>query len=322
MSIPKGILQQYNQVFKKYRYQEAWRKGYYQGYEPNSFLEQRGGNLSLLDIKGDTTKQVKEKIRQLEMITKKGEQQLVQVGDTGYFAKTNIQEAIENVSQRNYESYLMHKALKDIDFKYTYKNKYGDYITKTRKRNMIDDDIMGVMGMTKGRIYSIEGYGIIGIKGAENDKEYKKWLYRQDKYILRTPQDIQRQRKDFVQRDKLSRKGQMHTLKLNITRALFTGPNRVVDFKDERADLLRKMLKNLNDVDTYYMFVTNRELFNFGYMYSARDVHALVEKFISAIDSFKAEKSKARIDAKLFNEDDEEYPTYLKFKNAIKAIYE
>lgn len=323
MPINKNILQKYNELVKKYNYQERWRKGYYEGYEPNSFLEQRGATLSTLDIEGDNTKQVKEKIRQLEYVTKKGEQQLIQVGDMGYFSKANILRADEIVSQKNYEAYQMSKALENVDFKYTYKNKYGDYITKSRDKSKIDDEILGVMNLTMGRVYNIEGYGIIGMKGFEHaDKDYQKWLMRQDKYILRTPQDIQRQKRDFVKKDISLKNQKMHQLKLNISKALFTGNNRVIDFKTERSTQLQKMLKNLSDVDTYYMFITNRELFNFGYMYNAKDINGLVEKLISSIDTFKAEKSKARIDAKLFNESDDEYPTYTKFVKAVKSVYE
>lgn len=295
----KAIIQQYNALVKKFNYQDRWRKGYYSGYERNSFLEMRGYNEDLLDITGDSQKEIRQKINALKTITKKGDQQLQQLSSGDYWSKTSIKTADDYLSKLNQEHQAMSEAFSGTTSEYLYKDKQGNL--KIRKGEKANQEIQYILNMGRGAVYYVEGYGTLGEQlpsKKRNEtkeeyelriKEYKKWLNSRniDRYNLSTQADFFRHKGKFRESSQKLAKERMHTLHLNIKNALFNKVKGSITFENSRTKTLKKYLNTMTDKDVLYLFSTRQDLFDFSFLYSSKELDDKVEKLITAIENFR-----------------------------------
>lgn len=326
----KAIIEEKQKLVKLFKYQDAWRKGHYKGYEGGHFLEMRGADLSILSNENKTNAQLKQDIKQLEYITKKGTQQLTTVGE-GYYSKNALLEADTYVSKKLKESYIMSKALTGTTMYYLAENEKGDLVKTPYKMGSdnVPIEIEYIMNMFTSNIYEVEGYGTIGLQGLEGkgDEDYKQWLLSQPKVLINDERQLLRHATDFKRRNKPLARQRMHQLKLNLISGMFGAKTGVFTRKvgNTHVERVYKKMKSLSDKDMLYLYSTRQDIFDFSYIYSEEDSQNKLAKIETAIDRFKLDKKKAQNAYKALSKKDRtdtnKVPTYIQYSRAVDMVY-
>ena len=324
---------QHEQLAKRYKRQEAWRKGYYSGYQTGIFLNEYGLSDDVLTIEPtDTKKDIANKNRLLRDLTKKGGQKLIVIDNATennrFISESRFKEADRLQSKINYENYKLYRATLEATRDYKYKNKQGII----EHRQIIDmQDIPKLPGLAETRGFYVKGqkslsvgYRIPSAVKAQGEGAviaYESFLYNRAKVpvVEISSNKITHKYKTLFGGKGYATKSKdrLKLLRKNFMKALSTGKNAIFSKDDIKhmkgAKSFLKEMKSLSGKDILYLMSRYEDIFDFGYIYSQEQLEAKLEALKTVVEDYKEAKT---------DKDNVEYKRIKAYEKNLGNIYD
>ena len=327
------VEKQHEQLAKRYKRQEAWRKGYYSGYQSGIFLNEYGLSDDVLTIEPtDTKKDIANKNRLLRDLTKKGGQKLIVIDkateNNRFISERRFKEADRLQSKINYENYKLYRATLEATKDYKYKNKQG-VIEQREIPDLLD--IPKLPGLAETRGFYIKGQEELSVgyripSGVKAQGEgaiiaYEAFLYNKAKVPLVeiTTSKITHKYKTLFggKGYAIKSKDRLKLLRENFLKALETGKHAI--FKEDDIKKIRgaktflKEMGGLSGKDILYLMSRYEDIFDFGYFYSEEQLVAKMEALRTVARDYKEAKT---------DKDSVEYKRIKAYEKNLGNIYD
>ena len=325
------VEQQHEKLAKRYQRQEAWRKGYYSGYQSGIFLSEYGLSADVLTIEPtDTKKDIANKNKLLRDLTKKGGQKLIVIDkateNNRFISERRYKEADRLQSKINYENYKLYRATLEATKDYKYKNKQG----VIEHRQITDlQDIPKLPGLAETRGFYIKGHEELSVgyripssvkaQGEGAIIAYESFLYNRAKVpvIEITTSKITNKYKTLFGGKGYATKSKdrLKLLKKNFMKALETGKNAIFPkgkgIRGTKTFL--KEMRSLSGKDILYLMSRYEDIFDFGYIYSQEQLEAKLEALRTVVENYKQAKT---------DKDNVEYKRIKAYEKNLGNIYD
>lgn len=306
------VEQAHEKLVKRYKRQDAWRKGYYPGYQEGTFVYEYGLSDDIFTIESTDTKQdISRKNRLLRDLTKKGGQKLIEIPQANinnrFISERRFKEADKLQSKINYENYKLFRATNEATKDYKYKNKQG-VIEHRQVTHTLDTP--SLPGLASARGFYIKGQEDLSVgyrvpsaikrQGEGAIIAYESYLYNRANVPLIevSSNKILHKYKSLFRGGQYTYEGKdrLKILKQNFMTALFTGKNALLP-QAYRNDILvsrefLKNVKNLSGKDILYLMLRYEDIFSFSYVYSHAELQSKIETMNTVIDKYKHDKSR------------------------------
>lgn len=198
----KTVEREYNELLRRYEYQERYRVGAYKGYVRGTFLQQFAWRDDFINTvttpnDSDSIDTLKRKVVALRDITKKGGQGLLEIGTGGrankWVSERIIREADIAQSKANYENFRLMQGVVEATEIYKERNIQGDstYKTQNFEQNPFAIIMPTLPSLPMARVFELKASGyeigtrlpphLAKLKEVDpNNKEliqYEGWLY-------------------------------------------------------------------------------------------------------------------------------------------------